>query len=148
MIVPTDELEGLRSRVSMVDGGFDPLHAGHVAYFREAASLGLPVLCNVSSDEWIGRKHPPLLGQDERGALIDAMRWIEYTHLARTSTAEVLRELRPRYYVKGDDWKDRLPPEERAACSELGIEVVFLDTVTGSSTAILERYEQAGRKRR
>ena len=140
MIVATDELQRLRGAVTMVDGGFDPLHAGHIAYFRAAAELALPVLCNVSSDEWVGRKHPPLLPQAERGAIIDAIRWIDHVHLSSTSTAEVLALLEPRTYAKGADWEGRLPPEEEALCAERGIEIVYLDTVLDSSTAILERY--------
>ena len=124
----------------MVDGGFDPLHPGHIAYFRAASELGPPVLCNVASDEWVRRKHPPLLPQAERGALIDAIRWIDLVHLSGTSTAGVLRLLRPRYYAKGADWRDRLPDEEAQACVEAGTEIVFLDTVVDSSTAILARY--------
>jgi cytidyltransferase-like protein len=126
----------------MVDGGFDPLHPGHVAYFEAAAALGLPVLCNVSSDEWVARKHPPLLTQSERGALVDAIRFVDYTHLSRTATNEVLRLLEPRYYAKGADWRGRLPDEELATCRECGIEVVYLDTVRDSSTALLERYDR------
>jgi cytidyltransferase-like protein len=144
VIVSAAQLEGLRGVVAMVDGGFDPLHAGHVAYFRAAAELGAPVLCNVASDDWVARKHPPLLPQEERADVVDAIRWIEYTHLSRTSTAEVLRALRPRFYVKGADWRGRLPTEEQTVCGEHGIEVVFLDTVTNSSTAILERYGAQG----
>ena len=34
----------------MVDGGFDPLHEGHIAYFAAAAELGVPVLCNLASE--------------------------------------------------------------------------------------------------
>jgi cytidyltransferase-like protein len=147
MIVSTSELPALASTVAMVDGGFDPLHPGHIAYFHEAASLGLPVLCNVSSDDWVRRKHVPVLTQEERGELIDAIRWIDYVHLASTTTNEVLRSLRPRMYVKGADWRDRIPAEERETCAELGIEVVYLDTVTSSSSRIIERYQErlAGR---
>ena len=72
MLVPTAELGAHAGRVAMVDGGFDPLHPGHVAYFREAAALGVPVLCNVSSDAYVAQKHPPFLTQEERGA-IDAV---------------------------------------------------------------------------
>lgn len=147
MIVDAGELAALHGRVTMVDGGFDPLHAGHIAYFRAASELGVPVLCNVSSDEWVGRKHAPILSQAERVEIVDAIRFIDYAHLATTSTAEVLRTLQPRYYAKGDDWRDRLPAEEQSICDEYGIEVVFLDTVTNSSTAILERYEQGRRER-
>jgi cytidyltransferase-like protein len=143
VIVATEGLSRLAGTVTMVDGGFDPLHPGHVDYVEAAAALGLPVLCNVSSDEWVARKHPPLLHHAERGRLLDALRAVTFTHLSPIATAEVLRLARPRYYAKGVDWRDRLPPEEEAACGEHGIEVVFLETVTGSSTAILERYELA-----
>lgn len=140
MIVETSGLAGLAGQVAMVSGGFDPLHTGHIAYFREAAALGVPVLCNVSSDEWVGRKHPPLLTQAERVELIDAIRFVEYVHAEQTSTVDVLAQLRPRYFVKGADWEGRLPDDERAVCDEHGIEVVFLDTVTDSSTDVLRRF--------
>jgi bifunctional ADP-heptose synthase (sugar kinase/adenylyltransferase) len=123
-----------------VDGGFDPIHPGHVAYLEAAAGLGLPVLCNVSPDDWVARKHRPLLLQVERAAVIDAFRAVAYTHLARDSTNAVLRALQPRYYAKGADWRGRLPAEEAATCEERGIEVVYLDTVLESSTALLDRY--------
>ena len=140
MIVETADLARHKGAVTMVDGGFDPLHGGHVAYFRAAAELGLPVLCNISSDAYVARKHAPLLPQAERAELIGAIRWIDHVHLSSTSTAEVLAELEPRYYAKGADWEGRLPAEEAALCAERGIEVVYLDTVLNSSTAILERY--------
>lgn len=140
MIVRTEELSGLAGRVAMVSGGFDPLHPGHIAYFRAATQLGVPLLCNVSSDEWVARKHPPLLTQAERVEVIDAIRFVEYTHAEQTTTEEVLALLRPRYFAKGADWRDRLPEEERAVCAANGVEVVFLDTVLDSSTDVLRRY--------
>ena len=138
MIVATEELASLRGSVAMVDGGFDPIHAGHVAYFRAAAELGLPVLCNVSGDEYVSRKHPPLLPEHERAQVIDAIRFVDYVHISHTTTAAVLRALAPRYYVKGADWRDRLPPEEVAVCADAGIEIAYLDTVTNSSSRLVE----------
>lgn len=140
MIVSTPELEEHRGTVAMVDGGFDPLHAGHIAYFKAAAALGAPLLLNLASDEYVARKHPPFLLQVERAAVLDAIRWIDFVHLSQTTTAEVLGLLEPRYYVKGADWEGRLPADEARLCAERGIEVVYLDTVLNSSTAILERY--------
>ena len=93
----------------MVSGGFDPLHPGHLAYFRAAAALGAPLLVNVSHDEWVGRKHVPLLTQAERIQLIDALEMVEYVHAEQGPTFEVLRALRPRYFAKGADWEGRLP---------------------------------------
>jgi cytidyltransferase-like protein len=139
VFLATEALVEHRRTVTMVDGGFDPLHPGHIAYFEAAAALGLPVLCNLCPDEWVARKHRPLLTQAERATVIDAIRFVDYTHASQLSTAEVLRRLVPRYYAKGDDWRGRLPEEELAICAELGIGVAYLDTVFDSSTAILER---------
>ena len=144
MIVPTEELDGLAGTVTMVSGGFDPLHPGHLAYFRAAAALGAPLLVNVSHDEWVGRKHVPLLTQAERIQVIDALEMVEYVHAEQGPTFEVLRALRPRYFAKGADWEGRLPPEELEACSEVGTEIVFLDTVVDSSTEVLRRFKERG----
>jgi cytidyltransferase-like protein len=145
VIVATAELSRHRNAVAMVDGGFDPLHAGHVEYFRRAAELGLPVLCNVISDSYVSSKHRPLLPEEQRVQVIDAIRYIDYTHLAdRMTTAGVLRELQPRFYVKGRDWEGRLPEEEVAICERFGIEIVFLDTVLESSSRILAEYVSSG----
>lgn len=127
----------------MVDGGFDPLHGGHIAYFREAAALGAPVLCNLASDDYVVRKHPPLLPQAERAVVVDAIRYVDYVHPSQTTTANVLELLAPRWYVKGADWRERaLPPEEVAICERVGIDIVYLDTVLNSSSAILERFRR------
>lgn len=139
MIVTTEQLGELTEPVAVVDGGFDPLHAGHIAYFKAASDLGVPVLCNVSSDEWVARKHPVVLPQADRAVVIDAIRWITYVHLSTTSTADVLRRLRPTYYVKGNDWEGRLPDEERAICASLGIEIRYMDTVSHSSSQLVKR---------
>ena len=140
MIVPREDLASLAGRVVMVSGGFDPLHPGHVAYFDAAAQLGAPLLCNVSSDEWVARKHPPLLTQNERIRVIDSIRFVAYTHAETTTTEDVLARLRPRYFAKGADWRGRLPQEELDVCAENGIEIVFLDTVIDSSTDVLRRF--------
>jgi cytidyltransferase-like protein len=142
VIVPASELATLRGAVTMVDGGFDPIHPGHVEYFRSAAALGLPVLCNVTGDHYVSRKHPPLLPGPERVRVLDAIRYLDYVHLSDGTTEAVLRLVAPRFYAKGADWRGRLPGGELAACAELGIDIVYLDTVTHSSTELLRRIRE------
>src|SRR4029079_8557086 len=101
VIVETSALGALAGQVTMVDGAFDPIHPGHVAYFEAAAALGRPVLCNVSPDEYVSTKHRPFLTQAERGAVLDAFRSLDYVHLSSGSTRDVLAELRPHSYAKG-----------------------------------------------
>jgi D-beta-D-heptose 7-phosphate kinase/D-beta-D-heptose 1-phosphate adenosyltransferase len=142
VIVATGDLGRLAGSVTMVSGGFDPLHPGHLAYFRAAAELGAPLLVNVSHDEWVGRKHVPFLTQEERIQLIDALEMVDYVHAEQGRTSEVVRLLRPRYFAKGADWQGRLPDDELEVCREHGVEIVFLDTVVDSSTDVLRRFRE------
>lgn len=141
MILQFDDLRAYRHKVAMVDGAFDPLHRGHIEYFRAAAAaVDVPLLCNVASDRYVRGKHPPLLPEDQRAAIVDAIRYIAYTHVNLFDTETILRELRPKYYVKGKDWEGRLPPEQVRICADLGIGVVYLDTVLDSSSRILQQF--------
>jgi cytidyltransferase-like protein len=143
MIVEFDQLKEYRGRVAMVDGAFDPLHHGHVEYFRAAAErFDVPLLCNVASDRYVSQKHPPLLAEDHRAAIVDAIRYISYTHVNRFDTETILRELRPRYYVKGRDWEGRLPADQVTICRECGIEVVYLNTMLDSSSRLLKQFSE------
>jgi cytidyltransferase-like protein len=140
MILTGESSGDAASQVALVSGRFDPLHPGHIEYFRAATGLGLPLMCCVASDADVRRKHPPLLSQQERGLVIGALEMIDYVHLAQTNTEACIRAVRPRFFAKGSDWRGRLPAQEVAACRELGVEIVFLDTLSRSSSEILRRY--------
>ena len=43
-------------RIVLITGGFDPLHSGHIAYFKAAKELGDMLIVGVNSDEWLRRK--------------------------------------------------------------------------------------------
>jgi len=148
MIVEFSDLPKYAGAVAMVDGSFDPIHDGHIAYFEQAAALGLPLLCNVASDEWTANKHAVLLTQMQRGVVLGAIRYIAYVHIASSSTLEVLKVLRPKIYVKGDDWLKRggVPQAEMELCAELGIEVKYLDTVHNSSSDLLDNWRTSAAK--
>ena len=42
--------------IVLVTGGFDPLHSGHIAYFKAARQLGNLLVVGVNSDAWLARK--------------------------------------------------------------------------------------------
>ena len=145
MIVPWNDLPDLAGKVVMVDGSFDPLHEGHIAYFEAAERIGKPVLCNITHDGWTSRKHPVLLPQNSRAMVIDAIRHISFVHCAYSSTKEVIAQLRPFAYVKGYDWLQRggVPEEERSICESLGIRVEYVDTILNSSSKLIEQLRKS-----
>ena len=142
MIVTTDQLNNYVGKLAMVDGSFDPLHDGHIEYFRAAAAVGHPLLCNIASDKWTESKHRVLLSQQQRGVVIDAIEFVSFVHLSATTTLNVLELLQPKVYIKGSDWVARggVPSDEKEICQKLGIEIMYLDTVTNSSSRLLAEW--------
>jgi cytidyltransferase-like protein len=43
-------------KIVLVTGGFDPLHSGHIEYFKEAKTLGDKLIVGLNSDSWLERK--------------------------------------------------------------------------------------------
>ena len=55
-----------------VTGGFDPLHSGHVSYFKNAKKEGDELWVGLNSDNWLIRKKGrPFLRINERKEIIE-----------------------------------------------------------------------------
>ena len=46
----------LFEKVSLVTGGFDPIHSGHISYFKKAKDLSDYLVVGLNSEEWLTRK--------------------------------------------------------------------------------------------
>lgn len=58
-------------KVVIVTGGFDPLHSGHIEYFKAAKALGDHLVVGVNSDAWLTRKKgKAFMPFEERCAII------------------------------------------------------------------------------
>ena len=113
-------------RVVFANGCFDVLHGGHVSYLADSRAHGDVLMVGVNSDaSERGLKGPtrPIYKQDERLALLDAIRYADHLILFDEPTCEnLLRALRPDVHAKGTDYTaDSIP--EKAVAQELGIEV-------------------------
>ena len=43
-------------KVSLVTGGFDPIHSGHISYFERAKDLSNYLVVGLNTNEWLTRK--------------------------------------------------------------------------------------------
>lgn len=67
-------------KVVLVTGGFDPLHSGHIEYFKAAKKLGDKLIVAVNSDAWLTRKKGrPFMPFEERIKIIDALEVVDQT---------------------------------------------------------------------
>lgn len=58
-------------KIVLVTGGFDPIHSGHIAYFKAARTLGDMLIVGLNSDEWLIRKKGrPFMPLQERLAIV------------------------------------------------------------------------------
>jgi cytidyltransferase-like protein len=65
-------------RVVLVTGGFDPLHSGHIEYFKAAKLLGDHLVVGLNSDQWLTRKKgQPFMPFEEREAVIKELRSVD-----------------------------------------------------------------------
>jgi len=59
-------------KIVLVTGGFDPLHSGHIEYFKAAKELGDELHVGLNSDDWLTRKKGrPFMPFLERASIIE-----------------------------------------------------------------------------
>ena len=62
----------------LVTGGFDPLHSGHIEYFKSAKKLGDKLVVGINSDKWLTRKKGrPFMPFDERASVISQLSMVD-----------------------------------------------------------------------
>jgi cytidyltransferase-like protein len=67
-------------RIVLVTGGFDPIHSGHLKYFREAKKLGDWLVVGINSDLWLTKKKGrPFMPVWERYEIINNLKMVDQT---------------------------------------------------------------------
>ena len=107
-------------KIVLVTGGFDPLHSGHIAYFKAAKQLGNLLVVGVNSDDWLTRKKGrSFMPACERKAIIENIyqvhKVIEFDD-TDNSAIDAIRKVKamfPRDHIifanGGDRTRDNIP---------------------------------------
>ena len=67
------------SKVSIVSGGFDPVHSGHINLMLAAKELGDQLIVLLNSDEWLSRKKGrPFMNFFERKMVLENLWFVDY----------------------------------------------------------------------
>ena len=67
-------------KIVIVSGGFDPIHSGHITYFRAAKNLGDILVAGVNSDAWLTRKKgKPFMDYSERFLIVSSIKYVDFT---------------------------------------------------------------------
>ncbi len=136
----TDALKACRARgqrIVFTNGCFDLLHVGHITYLQQAASMGDVLVIGLNSDTSVrALKGPkrPLIGQQDRAAILAALACVDFVAIFDEKTPQALiQSVLPDVLVKGGDYR----PEEivgRELVESYGGQVVVTPVVAGVST--------------
>jgi glycerol-3-phosphate cytidylyltransferase len=119
-------------------GTFDVFHVGHLRLLERARALGDELVVGVSTDALnIAKKgRPPVFPQDERLALLAALRCVDAVFLEESleRKREYLLAHRADVLAMGDDWKGKF--DQFADVCRV---VYFERTPAISPTAVIEK---------
>jgi rfaE bifunctional protein nucleotidyltransferase chain/domain/rfaE bifunctional protein kinase chain/domain len=137
-----DAVRARGGTVVATGGCFDLLHPGHVHTLEAARALGECLIVCLNSDTSVRRlkgEGRPLVGQDDRAAVLRALRCVDGVLVFEEETpAAALERLRPDVWAKGGDYAGRELPES-AVLERWGGQVVVVPFLDGrSSTRLIE----------
>ena len=65
-------------KIIIVSGGFDPIHSGHISYFKSAKDFGDKLVVALNSDEWLEKKKgKAFMPFKERKAIIENLSCVD-----------------------------------------------------------------------
>jgi len=104
---------------TFTNGCFDIIHKGHIKLFEFCHSVSksnvnnysCPVVVGVNTDSSIKElkgNNRPIMDQDNRVAILGAIRWIDYVVLFDTkSVLPVIEKIKPQILVKGGNYSKK-----------------------------------------
>jgi len=145
-----EDLKKDGKKVAQCHGCFDLVHLGHVKHLEAAKRMADVLVISVTADKFIN-KGPgrPIYNEQLRMENLASLECVDYVCLDDNPDAiDILKRLKPSYYIKGEDYKDfdadvtgkiRL---EKEAVESVGGEIRFTEEITFSSTQLINRHFQ------
>ena len=144
-------------KVVIVSGGFDPIHSGHIDYFKSAKSHGDKLVVALNSDIWLEKKKgKSFMPFNERKVVIESIKYVDEVMdfeddeigscINALEKAKVLFPNEDLLFANGGDRNDGNIPE----MSVDGIEFIFSvggDDKKNSSSWILKNWKYYHEKR-
>lgn len=139
-------------KIVLVTGGFDPIHSGHISYFKAAKSLGDMLIVGINSDEWLERKKGrAFMPWNERLCIINNLSMVDEVYTFDdddNSARHFIQQVRAHYPNSelifangGDRTKDNIPEMDVIDPNLTFVFGVGGDDKKNSSSWILEEWK-------
>ena len=129
--------------IACVSGYFDPIHIGHIEYFKMSKGVADKLMVIVNNDEQaVLKKGQAFMAVDERIKIIQELKCVDYVVKSVDTDRTVRKTLetvtpRPTFFCNGGDQNNNSIPEAEI-CKKLGIQLLdgFGDKIQSSSWLI------------
>ena len=125
-------------KIIFTNGCFDILHRGHIEYLASACDLGDIFVVGLNSDESVHHlkgESRPAVDERSRALTMASFEIVDYVVLFDEDTpSDLIRVIRPDYWVKGGDYQNFEELPEYRALMETGGKVKIIPLVEGYST--------------
>lgn len=131
--------------LSITNGCFDLIHAGHVHYLTEAVSLADEMLILINSDESVKKLKGvtrPIINENDRAYIVSNLKPVSKVVIFNnTNCSNELEALCPDVYFKAGDYSlDSINKDEYNALLKCNTQIIFMPFVSNlSTTKIIEK---------
>lgn len=124
-------------KVSIVSGGFDPLHVGHIELFERARKLSDELWVILNTDEFLtNKKGKPFMPFDERRKILKSLQVVDVVIPCIDKDQTVCKTLKKLkkttaitdtelFFCNGGDRTSGKNTPEHKLCEEIGIETIY-----------------------
>ena len=68
----------MHMKITVVSGGFDPIHSGHISYIKSAKAYGDYLIIALNSDQWlVNKKGKAFMPFEERKSVLENLKEVD-----------------------------------------------------------------------
>ncbi|MBE3092258.1 MAG: adenylyltransferase/cytidyltransferase family protein [Actinobacteria bacterium] len=142
------KLKITKKKIVHCHGVFDLVHLGHIRHFNLAKKEGDILVVTLTKDKYVKRgPGRPIFNENLRAEMLASISIIDYVAIIDFPTAvEAIKILKPDFYVKGSDYKDKskdftgMINDEEEAVSSIGGKLIYTDDITFSSSSLINNF--------
>ena len=98
-------------KIGLVSGCFDPLHEGHIVYFKKANKYAKNLICSLDDNKYSRNKNnlTSMFSTETKIEILKSLKYFNKVIVNKNKTENILKKIKPNFFLKDIKWKNKLP---------------------------------------